>query len=230
MISRFKAIAALAALALSTTLAAAPTRPQMQITGYVIGADLDPAANKLTATADVTLTALEDLTSVTFELNNGLQITKLTDAQGKVLTPERLTTNSTVRVPLLTPLAKGSSSVFHFAYNGVLTGADTSPVEGIKLAAIADPISILLYAGRWFPMTGLFTDRFTAEMHIRVPADERVVGSGAAGQITVGKDRTEYDFSWTKPGFPGTIVAGQVPAARLRAGARQPQGLHHREA
>ena len=209
MISRFKALFPLAAIALGTTLAAAPTRPQMQITGYVIGADLDPAANKLTATADVTLTALEDLTSVTFELNNGLQITRLTDAQGKVLSPERLTTNSTVRIPLITPLAKGSSGVFHFAYNGVLTGADTSPVEGIKLAAIADPISILLYAGRWFPMTGLFTNRFTAEMHIRVPADERVVGSGAAGQITVGKDRTEYNFSWTKPGFPGTIVAGK---------------------
>ena len=209
MIFRFKAIVSLAALALSTTLAAAPVRPQMQITGYVIGADLDPAASKLTATADVTLTALEDLTSVTFELNNGLQITRLTDAAGKVLTPERLTTNSTVRVPLLTPLAKGSSSVFHFAYNGVLTGADTSPVEGIKLAAIADPISILLYAGRWFPMTGLFTDRFTAEMHIRVPADERVVGSGFVGQVGAGKDRTEYDFSWTKPGFPGTIIAGK---------------------
>ena len=47
---------------------------------------------------------------------------------------------------------------------------DTSPVEGIKLAAIADPISILLYPGRWFPIpTGLFTDRFTAEIHITRP-------------------------------------------------------------
>ncbi len=213
MIFRFKATLSLAALALSTTLAAAPVRPQMQITGYVIGADLDPAANKLTATADVTLTALEDLTAVTFELNNGLQITKLTDAQGKVLTPERLTTNSTVHVPLLTSLPKGSTSVFHFAYNGVLTGADTSPVEGIKLAAIADPISILLYAGRWFPMTGLFTDRFTAEMHIRVPADERAVASGFTSQKTLPDKRIEYSFSWTKPGFPGTVIAGKfLPA------------------
>ncbi len=41
---------------------AAPARPQLNITGYVITADLDPATNKLTATADVTFTALEDLT------------------------------------------------------------------------------------------------------------------------------------------------------------------------
>ncbi len=46
----------------------------------MINADLDPATNKLTATAAVTFTALEDLTAATFELNNGLKITKLTDA------------------------------------------------------------------------------------------------------------------------------------------------------
>ncbi|NYF80458.1 M1 family aminopeptidase [Granulicella arctica] len=193
----------------SERLWAAPIRPQMQITGYVISADLDPEANKLTATAAVTLTALEDLNTVTFELNNGLAITKLTDAIGKVLTPERLTTNSTVRVPLNSPLAKGASTTFSFEYSGVLKGSDTSPAEGIKLAAVADPISILLYAGRWFPMTGLFTNRFTAEMHIRVPSDERVVGSGETGHKALPDKRTEYSFNWTKPGFPGTIIAGK---------------------
>ncbi len=196
-------------IGLGSSLWAAPVRPQMQITGYVINADIDPAANKLTATVTVTLTALEDLNTVSFELNNGLQITKLTDASGKVLTAERLTTNSIARVPLLTPIAKGASSTFNFEYNGVLTGSDTSPVEGIKLAAIADPISILLYAGRWFPMTGLFTNRFTAEMHIRVPSDERVVGSGGTGHKTLPDKRVEYSFNWNKPGFPGTIVAGK---------------------
>jgi hypothetical protein len=194
---------------IDSPLWAAPARPQMQITGYVISADLDPGTNQLTAKAAVTLTALEDLNTVTFELNNGLAITKLTDASGKVLTPERLTANSTVRVPLAAPIAKGSSSTFNFEYGGPLTGSDTSPVEGIKLAAIADPISILLYAGRWFPMTGLFTNRFTAEMHIRVPSDERVVGSGVTGQKSLPDKRTEYSFNWTKPGFPGTIVAGK---------------------
>jgi hypothetical protein len=190
-------------------LLAAPARVQMQITGYVISADLEPTTNQLTATAAVTLTALEDLNTVTFELNNGLAITKLTDASGKTLTPERLTTNSTVRVPLNTPIPKGTSTTFNFEYGGALIGSETSPVEGIKMAAVADPISILLYAGRWFPMTGLFTNRFTAEMRIRVPADERVVGSGATGQKTLPDKRVEYSFKWTKPGFPGTIVAGQ---------------------
>jgi hypothetical protein len=191
--------------------AAPPVRPQLQITGYVISADLDPAVNRLTATADVTFTALEDLTNPTFELNNGLQITKATDASNHPLESERLTSNNTVRFNLTNPLPKGTSTTYHFEYSGTLKDADTSPVEGIKLAAIADPISILLYPGRWFPMTGLFTDRFTAEMHIRVPADERVVGSGSgvAAQKSLPGNRTEFTFKWTKPGFPGTIIAGK---------------------
>jgi len=196
---------------MTATVWAAPVRPQLQITAYLISADLDPSVNRLSATADVTFTALEDLTTPTFELNNGLQITKVTDAQGHPLESERLTTNSTVRFTLPTPITKGTSTTYHFEYSGTLKGADTSPVEGIKLASVEDPISILLYAGRWFPMTGLFTNRFTAEMHIRVPSDERVVGSGSgvAAAKSLPGNRTEHTFKWAKPGFPGTIIAGK---------------------
>ncbi|GAC1427611.1 MAG: hypothetical protein NVSMB62_25540 [Acidobacteriaceae bacterium] len=188
---------------------AAPTRPQIDITGYVITADIDPATSKLSATAAVTFTALEDLTTASFELNNGLNVTSLKDQKNQSLSAERVATNSTVRVGLGTPIAKGATSTFRFEYAGTLTGSDTSPVEGIKLAAVADPITMLLYPGRWFPMTGLFTDRFTAEMHIRVPADYTVVGSGTPGKKTAPDGKTEYSFTWSKPGFPGTIVAGK---------------------
>ncbi len=196
---------------LTATVWAAPAKPQLQITGYVINADLDPSVNRLSATAAVTFTALDDLTAPVFELNNGLQITKVTDASKKPLDAERLTNNSTVRFNLATPLPKGTSTTYYFEYSGTLKGADTSPVEGIKLASVEDPISILLYPGRWFPMTGLFTNRFTAEMHIRVPGDVRVVGSGSgvAAQKSLPGNRTEYTFNWAKPGFPGTIIAGK---------------------
>jgi predicted negative regulator of RcsB-dependent stress response len=186
----------------------APAKQPMDITGYVINADIDPASNHLAATADVTITANEDMTAATFELNNGLNITKLTDKTGAALTSERLTQNSTVRVTLPGSIAKGTTSTFHFEYGGTLTGSDTSPVEGIKLAAVADPVTILLYPGRWFPMVGLYTDRFTAEMHIRVPNDYTAVGSGVPGKKAEGA-KTEYSFTWSKPGFPGSIVVGK---------------------
>ena len=197
--------------ALPVAAVAAPPRTPLSVSSYVISVDLDPAGSKLSATATVSFTANEDLTSATFELNNGLQITKLTDALKKPLTSERLSTNSTVRVSLPTPMAKGTSTTWTFEYAGTLTGADTSPVEGIKLAAVAEPITELLYPGRWFPMVGLFTDRFTAEMHVRVPSDERVVGSGSGVSAvkSLPGSRSEYSFKWAKPGFPGTIVAGK---------------------
>ena len=205
-------IAALAILCLTTVAAyAAPARQQINITAYNISADLVPATNQLTAIAIVTFTALDDLPIVSFELNNGLALTKVTDGHNTPLPSERLSTNSSVRFTLATPLAKNSTNTWTFEYTGKLVGAETSPVDGIKLAAVGDPISILLYPGRWFPMTGLFTDRFTAEMHIRVPSDETVVGSGSgfAAKKTLPANRSEYAFNWTKPGFPGTIIAGK---------------------
>jgi hypothetical protein len=214
MYSLFRTPRLLAAAILTLTLvtasawAAAP-KQQIDVTGYVIHADLFPDKSQMIATAAVTFTALEDLNNVTLELNNGLLITKITDPKNVELQSERLSTNSSVRITLPTTMAKGTSTTYTFNYAGSLTGADTSPVEGIKLAAIAEPVSILLYAGRWFPMTGLFTDRFTAQMTITVPSDERVVGSGMTGQKSLQGNRTEYSFDWKKPGFPGTIVAGK---------------------
>ncbi len=196
---------------LNFTALAAPAKPQLQITGYVIDADLDPSSHRLSATAQVTFTALDDVASPTFELNNGLQLTKVTDASKKPLEAERLTNNFTVRFNLASPIPKGTSTTYTFEYSGTLHGSDTSPVEGIKLASVDDPITVLLYPGRWFPMVGLYTNRFTAEMHIRVPGDERVVGSGSgvAAAKSVAGNRTEYTFKWAKPGFPGTIIAGK---------------------
>lgn len=213
MLKRLTAAVALA-LAVATAQAAIPARPQIDITGYKIQADLDPASGKLTATATVTFTALEDLNLVTLGLNNALQIASISDGAHPSLVYDRNVADSTVRVTPAAIIEKGSSATWTFTYAGTPT-VDTSPVSGIKFAQIADPISVLLYPGRWFPiaMPGLFTDRFTAEMQITVPAGETVVGSGALSGArahhTTPDGKTEFDFQWSKPGFPGSIVAGK---------------------
>jgi hypothetical protein len=198
----------------ATAHAAIPARPQIDVTGYVIHADLDPATGTLTATAAVTFTALEDLNLAVFGLNNGLQLTTVTDGTNPSLTYDRNVTDSTVRVTPAAILSKGSSSTWTFTYAGKPT-VETSPVDGIDFAQISDPVSYLLYPGRWFPiaMPGLFTDRFTAEIHVTVPTGEHAIGSGIAGEHALPNNRTEFVFNWTKPGFPGTIIAGKfLPA------------------
>ena len=188
---------------------AAPLKQQLQVTAYVIDAQLDPENHTLTATAKLSVTALEDVATAVLELNNNLRVTKITDAKGTAISADRFATDSTIRLALATPLAKGQSATYTFEYNGPLFGADNSPVEGLKVAQVADPISYLLYAGRWFPMVGYLTNRFTAEMHITVPAGERVIGSGYTTTRTLPSGGSQFDFNWTKPGFPGTIIAGK---------------------
>src|ERR1700679_3561737 len=122
-IFRIPSATLLGACLMTVTAWAAPAKVPMQITGYVISADLDPAVNRLSATADVTFTALEELVNPVFELNNGLQATKITDQQGKPIECERLTNNSTLRCTAVTPIAKGSTTTWHFEYAGTLKGA-----------------------------------------------------------------------------------------------------------
>jgi tetratricopeptide (TPR) repeat protein len=194
----------------------AADKMRLRVDDYQIDAELIPHTHKITARAKVKFTALEDLNIATFELHNGLRVTKVTDAAGKPLNAERVTQDSTVRVALTTPVAKDSSSTLTFEYEGVLDSADDSPVQGLKLAYIGDDTSYLLYAGRWFPVNGYGINRFTATMSITVPAHMIVIGSGKVS--TGGAPATKrpagalptktFIFAWDKPSFPGTIVAG----------------------
>ena len=211
------AFASAAFLALSSAASAQnSTRQPINVTGYAITAEVDPTAQRLTATAQVTFTTTQDITSATFELNNGLRITKITGPDGKPLDSDRDARRSTVTVSLPAQMASATTATFTFAYAGILKEADTSPVEGIKMAAIDNPVSILLYPGRWFPMVGLYTDRFTMDLKMTVPDDQTVVSSGFVAKKAMQAKKSEYDFLWNKPGLPGTVVIGKfLPAIKI---------------
>jgi Peptidase family M1 domain len=198
-------------------LAAEKTR--LRVDDYQIDVELLPQTHKLTARAAVKVTALEDLSVATFQLNNGLRITKLTDANNKPLTPERNTQDSTVRFALNSGLAKNASSTFNFEYEGTLESADDSPVQGLKLAYVGPDTSYLLYSGLWFPVAGYGVNRFTSTIRVTVPAHMVAIGSGkessaapataaAKKPATALANSKTFAFTWDKPSFPGTIIAG----------------------
>ena len=195
----------------------AAEKMRLRVDDYQIEAELTPHIHKIVARAKVKFTAIEDLNVATFELHNGLRVTKVADMAGKPLSAERVTQDSTVRVQLATPLARDASTTLTFEYEGTLDSADDSPVQGLKLAYISDDTSYLLYAGRWFPVNAYGINRFTATMSISVPAHMVVIGSGkeATGSAALAKKPATgtlptktYTFTWDKPSFPGTIVAG----------------------
>ncbi|MDE3150163.1 MAG: tetratricopeptide repeat protein [Acidobacteriota bacterium] len=204
---------AAALMAAAPLQAQLPERPTLTITGYTINAELEPSTHHLAAKTVVTFAAPPNLEVVTFGFHPALKVTKITDESGKVLDGER-TADGSIRVVPSAPFVEGQPVHWTFEYEGTITGNEDGPVEGLKLAAIQEPISYLLYAARWFPMTGYMTDRFTAEMHIRVPQGMRVIASGSKGApqamaLSNGKPGEQYDFDWTKPDFPGTVIAGR---------------------
>lgn len=205
------------ALLLAAPLAAQRAeRLALNITGYVIDAEIDTATHHLAAKTQVSFTAPENMELVAFGFHPALKVTKITDDAGKVLTGER-SADGTIRVSPSTPFTKGQVSHWTFEYDGTITGNEDGPVEGLKLAAIQEPITYLLYPARWFPMNGYLIDRFTAEIHIRVPQGMKVLSSGSQGaakpvKLANGKEGDQFDFKWDKPGFPGTVIAGRFVA------------------
>jgi Peptidase family M1 domain/TPR repeat len=197
---------------LATTGLFAAEKPRIQVDDYAIDAELQPRAHKLVGKAKVKFTALDDISVATFELHNALRPTKVTDADGKPLQAERIPQDSTIRIPLPAGLPKGQSTTITIEYEGTLNTADESPVEGLKLAMVNDDNAYLLYAGRWFPMVGYGTDRFTATMNITVPANWFVIGTGKltmsnGGPAPVTENKPEKD---------------EAPALKRRKGAAPP--------
>src|SRR5215471_14772627 len=151
---------------------------RLRVDNYQIDAELSPHTHNISAHAKVTFTALENLSVASFELHNALRVTKVVDDKGKPLNAERVTADSTVRVPLPNGVAKDTQTSLTFDYEGQLDSGDDSPVQGLKLASINDESTYLLYAGRWFPVNGYGINRFTATMNISVPTHMVVIGSG----------------------------------------------------
>jgi aminopeptidase N len=194
--------------------ARAAEKTRLRVDDYQIDAELQPQTHKLIAHAKVKFTALEDLSVATFQLNNALRVTKLVDEKGKPLSPERITQESGVRFALNNGLAKDASTTVTFDYEGTLENAEDSPVQGLKLAYIGPDTSYLLYSGLWFPVSNYGINRFTSTINVTVPAHMMVIGSGkespaaASARKTAPPNSKTYSFTWDKPSFPGTIIAG----------------------
>jgi len=176
-------------------------QPALTVSGYIIDAEIDPAAHHLAAKVVVSFTVLESTEPViaepvSFGLHSALRVSRISDETGRALISERAA-DGTIRVTPATPLANGRSSHWTFQYEGAITGNEYGAVNELRLAAIEEPTTWLLYSARWLPVSGdlpkSLTDRFTAEMHIRVPEGMQVFASGEPGTLN-----SDGEPRWTK--------------------------------
>ena len=195
---------------------------RIDVEKYVIDAELDPQEHLLRARALVEFVAVVDTQSVTFELNNNLTPTKITDAGGQLLSSQRFPRQGTLQVNFEEPLRADEQASILFEYDGRLVGADNQPVEGLKLAYVGEEVSYLLYPGRWFPVADYQADRFAAEINVTVPQGLRVVAPGRSGPTEIGPEgRHTFRFVYDRPAFSGSLAVVREQPQRVTGGGAQ---------
>ena len=181
-------------------------RSRIDVQEYDIDADVSPNTSSISAKVTVTFIPIDDnITSLPFELNNALNVSRVVDDKGRQIQASRNAQDFTVRLNFEQPLAKGQPVHITFYYDGHLTGQEDSPVYGIKFAAIHPDYAYLMYPARWFPVSGYTTDRFAADMKVTVPMGYSVVGSGIDSRQSAG-DKNLFEFKLGRASFPGSIA------------------------
>jgi tetratricopeptide (TPR) repeat protein len=167
-------------------------------------ATLTPARQMLAAHATVDFTASDASNVVLIELHPNMQITAITNANGKPVTFARDTGNPLqLRINLDSLVSAGGTVTLNFDYGGPLLNDENSPVPGVKLAYINADGAYLLQPARWFPLTFYPSNRYTGVFKIQVPEAFSVAGTGKTGAPQMISD---------KASLPEVIKPGQVPA------------------
>jgi Tfp pilus assembly protein PilF len=208
--------AGLLILAFAAAGPAQERRSRIDVEHYVISAEIDPGAQTIRAVVAVRFMPLDEgITSAYFELNNAMNVSRITDGAGRQLPASRSQEDFSIRVSFPEPLPKSTAEVLTFTYEGALTGAEESPIAGVRFAAIHSDYSYLMYPARWFPVNGYTADRFTYEMNVTVPAGNRVLASGLEKSAAAGSDKVTYSYSSLHAAFPGSIAVVKGDAVRI---------------
>jgi aminopeptidase N len=211
MLSRLSFSACSVALASATLLAqgrseSSAQRPRMDVESYVIDAQVDPNGQTIRATAKVRFTPLDDASTLSFELNNALNLDSVSDEAGRQVPASRTAQDMTVRLSLAETLPKGKPATLTFVYGGKLTGTEESPVWGIKFAAIHPDFAYLMYPGRWFPVNDYTADRFTTDLRVTVPSGYKVIATGLESADAAADGKTTVRFQVATPSFPASFA------------------------
>jgi aminopeptidase N len=183
-------------------------RGRVDVQHYVIDAQIDPAAQTISANVQIRFVPEDSTSSVSFDLNNALNVSKIVDGAGNQVPAARSQQDSRVTLNFPQALTKGQPAQATFTYDGKLTGQEESPVFGIKFASIQKEHAFLMYPARWFPVSDYTVDRYTADLRITVPSGYRVITGGLEATSVSGQNAV-HTAKFNQPSFPGSIAVVQ---------------------
>lgn len=197
---------AVAALALGAAAFGQTRQGRIDVQDYAMDLRIDPTAQTLAATVKVRFTAVDDVTAPSFELNNALNLERVVDDQDHQIQASRLQQDSSVRLTLAQPIARGQQGSLTFVYGGRLTGDEDSPVSGVRFAAIHPDVAYLMYPARWFPVNDYTADRFAADIKVTVPMGYKVVASGTESNEAAPDGMVAMRWKFPEASFPGSLA------------------------
>ena len=168
------------------TVAETPLQPgqraRYDIRHYRIVAELTPALQQLSASADVTFTPIDSTRTFIFELNGSLKVESVelngVRLQNVVQDQAGLETiGPHVRVDIGQVAPAGQPVTLRFRWSGPLITPEGGPLLTKRLAYVGSDISYLMYPARWFPFHDYAADRATSDITLTVPAGYEVAGA-----------------------------------------------------
>jgi len=147
-------------------------------------------------------------TSADFELNNALNLTKVSDETGRQVSLRARRRISGER-ELCPATGKGQTGQPGFRIQRAAHRGGR--LSGVRHQVCRDPagLRLLLYPARWFPVAGYSTNRHTMDMRITVPSLYKVIAPGIERRETLAGDKVAYSFQFTQPAFPGSLAIVQ---------------------
>ncbi len=238
-------LAGLLAFATAFAIGQQIRRPAFDVQHYVMDVQLSPVENRLNATVDVTFLPLEELRSVTFELNGSLRVESIVRVDASQPASAQPAPAARRPAPRPTPTPQGPQATFvqdqvgvtdlgpsvrvdlgesvdratpvtlRFKYSGVLNTPAGGPLLTKRLAYIGANQGYLMYAARWFPFHDYAADLATAEIRVSIPEGLEIVGQS---DLPVTRDGNVYKFVRNKPSLVGNLAYGQYTNANLQFG------------
>ena len=143
---------------------------------------------------------------------------KVTDAESTRSTASEAQCNH--QCCLAKPLNKGASATYTFVYSGTLSGSEEARSKASSSPRSAIPSAICSMPAAGSPWPAIRPTASPPTFTYRFPHGYRVIGSGSTGSAhEAAGGLQEYDFKWTRPGFPGTIIAGKFDEPVAVAGS-----------
>ena len=190
-------------------------KSRIDVENYVINAEVNPHTQALNATVVVRFLPLDnDISSVSFELNNALNVSSVVDDAGHRDSGIAVRPGFQSAAQLPGSLGEGQADHAHVHLRRASHWRGRFAGLRDQIRSHSERVRLSDVSGEVVPINDYTIDRYTADMHITVPSAFKVIAGGLETEKAQA-DKKVYTFQFSKPSFPGSIALVQGDPQRV---------------